>query len=145
MLTKQHFPAKACRTCCVLAILFSCALLPGCRPRVERGRISGKVTYESQPVPEGLVLFSNVEKGIHMTASLKAGGVYEIITAEGKGLPLGTYQVCVCPPLNQPTNDPNARLKTYANIPAKYSRFETSGLTLNVQSGQNTLDVAMTR
>ena len=130
--------------CVVAAMLLglSCA---GCRPRVERGRISGKVTFEGQPVAEGLVLFSNAEKGIHMTASLKADGAYEIITAAGKGLPLGAYQVCVSPPLSVPTNDPQARPKTYANIPPKYSRFETSGLTLNVQSGQNTLDIAMTR
>jgi hypothetical protein len=120
-------------------------VLSGCGPRVERGRIFGKITYQGQPLTEGLILFSDAAHGVNMTADLKPDGTYEITTAEGKGLPLGTYKVCVCPPLVNPTMGPGAppKPKEYPNIPKKYRRYETSGLTLTVQQGKNPFDVEM--
>jgi hypothetical protein len=129
----------------LISLALLCLFLTGCGSRVERGRISGKVTFQQQPVSEGLVLFSDASKGIHMMADLKSDGAYEITTAEGVGLPLGTYRVCVCPPLAVPTTErgPAPELKVHNNIPKRYSHYETSGLTLTVKSGQNLLDIDM--
>ena len=71
----------------------------GCNPDDEiRGRIGGKVTFQGEPVPEGLVLFHCHDTGINMNAKIKPDGTYEVIRAKGAGLPLGDYWVRVCPP-----------------------------------------------
>lgn len=120
-------------------------VLAGCGSNEPRGRINGKVTFQGQAVSEGIVLFSNNEKGIHMTTDLKSDGSYEITTAKGVGLPTGKYQVCVCPPLINGTTGtgPVPKPKPYTNIPLKYRDFKTSGLTLTVNQGDNPFDVAM--
>ena len=127
----------------VLALLG--LVVAGCKPKAERGRIFGKVAFQGQPVAEGLILFSDSSQGVNMTADLKPNGTYEITTAEGVGLPLGTYKVSVCPPLVNPTMGPAAppKPKEYPNIPKKYRRFETSGLTLTIQQGKNPFDIDM--
>ncbi len=121
------------------------ATLVGCGSEEMRGRITGKITFRGQPVSEGMVLLCNNAKGIHMTARLKPDGRYEITTAKGVGLPVGAYQVCVCPPLMEPNNDMHTapKIQQYPNIPKKYRDYKTSDLTLNVQEGENSFDVEM--
>jgi hypothetical protein len=123
--------------------------LSGCGSGEARGRVAGKVTFQGQAVSEGIVVFNNDEKGIHMTAKLESDGSYEIITAKGVGVSVGTYRVCVCPPLpalppmsagNPPTT---TETKQYPNIPQKYRNPATSGLNLTVKQGENPFDIAM--
>ena len=122
------------------------AALFGCGADDEvRGRISGKVTFQGQPVSEGLVLFSSNERGINMNATLKPDGSYEIIMAKGAGLPLGTYKVCVSPPpMFFPIGASSPpKVKEYPNIPKKYRKFLTSGLTVTIEEGDNPFDIDM--
>lgn len=134
-----------CRLFAILPILG--LLLSGCGSGEVRGRVAGKVTFQGQPVSEGIVVFANDQQGVHMTADLKPDGSYQIITAKGAGLPLGTYTISVCPPLPQVTTGvfgkPPAK-KPYPNIPVKYRNPKTSGLTLTVSEGENSFDIAMT-
>ena len=122
------------------------AALFGCGSDDEvRGRIGGKVTFQGQPVSEGLVLFSNNERGINMNAALRPDGSYEIIMAKGAGLPLGTYKVRVCPPsivLPIGASSP-PKIKRYPNIPKKYRKFLTSRLTVTIEEGDNPFDIDM--
>ena len=111
-----------------------------------RGRIAGKVTFQGTPLSEGLVFFSNNDKGIHMSGEVKPDGSYEIITAKGAGLPLGTYQVRVRPPLEPLPAGIGLvapKSKEHPNIPAKYREYETSGLTITVKDGTNQFDIPM--
>lgn len=123
--------------------------LHGCGSGEPKGRVFGKVSFGGQAVSEGLVIFSNGEKGIHMTGTLKSDGSYEILTTKGAGLPVGTYRVCVCPPPEEipPISlDGPAKImppKSYANIPKKYRDAGTSGLSLTIQQGENPFDIAM--
>lgn len=129
----------------VLAAVLAAALA-GCGSDEVRGRIAGRITFQGEPLSEGLVFFSNNENGIHMSGEVKPDGTYDIITAKGAGLPLGVYQVRVRPPL-QPL--PSGIVQTapkpkqYPNIPEKYREYQTSGLTLTVNEGQNQLDIDM--
>jgi hypothetical protein len=121
-------------------------LLYGCSSGEVRGRISGRVTFEGKPVAEGRVVFTNNQKGIHMTAKIKADGRYEVRTAKGAGLPLATYQVFVSPPPTEAvTGVFNQKLpvKECADIPPKYRDAATSGLTLTLTEGENRLDIEM--
>jgi hypothetical protein len=118
----------------------------GCGSGEVRGRIAGKIAFQGKPLSEGLVCFSNIDKGIHMTGDLKPDGTYEIITAKGAGLPLGDYRVRVRPPLEPLPMGAMPKVpkpKKYPNIPQKYREYETSGLTLSVKEGDNPFDVDM--
>jgi hypothetical protein len=141
-----RYPATSDRLLILVVVL--CLGLSGCDRGEVRGRVFGKVTFQGQAVSEGTVVFGNNEKGVHMTARLKPDGSYEIIMAQGVGLPVGKYRVRVCPPmqlapLEPDTASPAAAVKLYANIPEKYRSLETSGLTLTVKEGENPFDIAL--
>ncbi len=129
-----------------LMLLLLALTLVGCGAGEAKGRIAGRVTFQGQPVSEGIVVFRGAEKSVHITAELRSDGSYTVATAKGVGLPPGTYQVCVCPPaIHVPTTVGGAapKIKQYPNIPAKYRDIKTSGLTLTVELGDNPFDIAM--
>lgn len=118
----------------------------GCGRGEVLGKVSGQVKFQGQPVTEGVILFSNAEKGVHITADLNKDGRYVVEMAKGYGLPLGDYQVTISPPLpdTPPVGPiPKVKVKEYPDIPPKYRRAETSGLTMTVRAGENPFDVDM--
>ncbi len=139
-------PGAAGATRCLAGTLLVVACLAGCGSGEKMGRVFGKVTFQNQPVPEGVISFSNAEKGVYMTAKLNPDGTYEVVMAQGRGLPLGTYQVAINPPLVDaplgPALEP-PKLQPYPNIPERYRKPEQSGLTLTVQEGDNPFNVDM--
>jgi len=120
-------------------VLLACAV-PGCRRGEVLGKVSGRVTFRGEPVSEGVIVFANEEKGVWMTAEIGPDGTYEVEMAKGFGLPLGTYQVWITPPLVDhpvgpigtppPENPP-------PNIPPKYYDMDKSILSLTVEAGEN--------
>lgn len=117
----------------------------GCQRGEVLGKVSGTVTLDAKPVSDGLVIFSNPAKGVYITATLDAEGKYAVQTANGFGLPLGDYQIAVSPPLPQPAmpGAPKASPPPPSSIPARYLRYETSGLAMTVSEGENRQDIAM--
>lgn len=113
----------------VLILLSGCGG-DGAPPRYP---VSGKVTYQGQPVPEGIVNFIKVGGGPE-AATLNADGLFDFKTIEG--LPAGDYLVFIIPPETQitpPTPDrPNAPAKQFPNIPKKYRLAASSELTATV-------------
>ncbi len=138
---------RRCAYALPVALVLLGLCLTGCGgPREILGKVSGKVTFQGEPVSEGLVIFSNTDKGVYMTAKLGPDGSYAVKMAEGSGLPLGTYQVSITPPLVEVPLGPMLtppKPRAFPNIPPKYRRNETSGLTLTVEQGDNTFDVDM--
>jgi hypothetical protein len=123
--------------------------LSGCGPSGKKvWPVSGKVTYQGKPVAAGTIRFQKLD--VDMTAGLRPDGGYEVIMAEGRGLPEGDYQVAVIPlsaipgspipmgPIKAPLPKPVCR-----DIPQKYRDPSTSGLTLTVKPGNNPFDVDM--
>ncbi len=108
-------------------LLLLCSVLSGCGSEEIRGRIVGTVTLQGEPVSEGIVLFTDETQGVYMTARLQPDGSYEVVTADGAGLRLGTYRVSVGPPPPEPLmpgkyGEPEP-IKT--NIPQKYRDHKT--------------------
>ncbi len=70
---------------------------------------------------------------------------YEVIMAKAAGLPLGSYKVCVSPPLV--LHPIGAKVlpkpKQYPNIPVKYRNYTTSGLTVTIIDGDNLFYIDM--
>lgn len=137
-----------CRSSRIGVVVLLLAVLPaGCRRGEVLGRVYGKVTFQGKPVTEGVVLFDNWEKGVHMTAELDGQGAYEVEMAKGFGLPLGQYEVSVNPPLaDTPPVGPiltPPKFREFPNIPKKYRDPKTSGLVLTVKEGDNPFDIDM--
>lgn len=118
--------------------------LAGCQRREELGHVTGKVTFKGQPVTPGNVIFANKEKGVYMTAPLDAQGAFEVIMAQGAGLPLGNYALGVSPPpmdhpLGPIAEPPEADKRK--DIPRRYRDPATSGLAHEVKSGENVIEL----
>jgi len=131
----------------LLAVLASAlVVLPGCGSSEAIGKLSGRVTFQGQPVPEGLIVFSNPGQGAHIAVELRAGGDYVVKRFGAEGVPLGTYQVWITPPRVDapmgPAREP-PRIREYQNIPKKYHDPTTSGLKLTVEEGENLFYVNM--
>jgi hypothetical protein len=108
--------------------------------------MSGAVTYEGQPIPEGLVVVSNSQAGVYLTAKVKNGS-YEIKTAKG-GIPPGEYRVAITPPLVDHPVGPileRPKLAKYAQIPNRYRDESTSNFTAQLKEGENVVDFNMTK
>ncbi len=115
---------------CLLALLAG-----GCGGEAV-GTISGTVTFEGQPLPEGLVSFVT-DKGQVVTGRVHEGA-YVV-----KGVPVGPAKVTV-----RQIEDPFARRPPSSQvneIPLRYRSADDSGLTHTVVSGSQTRDLELIR
>lgn len=134
-------------TLVVCLLLFGLPLLGGCgAPAEPLGPAEGRVLFEGEPVTEGMVVMVNRDKGVHMTAPLGEDGRFEFQRADGVGLPLGTYQVAVMPPIPDLPEGAvaTAATKEHPNIPVKYRSHGTSGLTATVSEESPEIVIEMT-
>lgn len=142
---RSLWPAMFCAVSLAALLLAACG---GCYSGEELGRVTGRVTFQGQPVTKGIVVFVHQErKGIGMTAPLREDGTFEVEMANGFGLPLGKYAVAISPPyqdhpIGAITEAPKA--DEHANIPQRYREPTTSPVVLEVKSGANVCDVEMT-
>lgn len=135
-----------------LSFLILAVALIGCSGGEVLGPVSGVVTLEGKPVPRATVIFDNDQLGVHMMAEADEQGRYTVRMAKGEGLPIGEYEVRVCPPIQDhplgpikapPPGDHN---DPYLNtIPKRYRDRKTSDLKLKVTADSNNLDVDMKR
>jgi hypothetical protein len=99
--------------------------------KLGRYRVSGKVTFQSEPVERGEITFEDPNAGQVNSSALQSGGGFSL------QLPGGDFKISVAPPLVEtkgtgdtpPDMVPDPAVK---NIPKKYWRQETSGLSAQV-------------
>jgi hypothetical protein len=107
----------------------------------EMASVSGKVTYNGNPVPKGTITFQAVDsKGRNATGAIQPDGSYTLQTEQpADGAQLGEYRVAISARDDvvldylPPKPIPPKRL-----APEKYENPQTSGLTASVKSGRNT-------
>jgi hypothetical protein len=120
--------------------LFLVATLAGCGgPKV--GQVSGTVTYQNKPLPNGTVTFlgpdnkgdsANIDNGSYTASKVPVGSCkVTVSTSASSGAPKPVAVPGVPPP-------PEA-----VPIPGKYSKPESSGLTLEVKTGGQTFDIPL--
>jgi hypothetical protein len=103
----------------------------GCRQGPSLVAIKGTVTFQGQPVTEGLIQFNDDKTGHGAEATLQPDGTYDAT------LPPGDYAVVVLPPIlatDGKTGPVDMKFKKVRNIPAKYHSTSTSGLTAVVRT-----------
>ncbi|NLX94909.1 MAG: hypothetical protein GXY83_01905 [Rhodopirellula sp.] len=81
--------------------------------------------------------------GSGASGDILADGTYAI----SDPLKTGKYAVSVFPPPEPPPQDevPVSSDKVYDNIPEKYRDPQKSGLVVDINEGENTLDINMTK
>ena len=129
-------PCFICGLCLLLA-----PLVTGCggNSGPARYKITGKVTYQGQPVEKGEITFEDPTAGQVNNATLGSGGSYST------ELPAGDYRVSVAPLLVElkstadtpPDMVPDPTVK---NIPKRYWRQESSALSAPIAKDKRTFD-----
>ncbi len=134
-----------------LAIL----VLGGCGPQGPDlgpfGPVSGKVTYQGKPVAKGMITFSSPQSGQSATANLNSDGTYVMELNDRNGLPVGTYKICIRPPLTAKNETDPSKMRrnnlydpeVSKDIPMKYRYESTSGLEETVVESENKFDFDM--
>jgi hypothetical protein len=123
------------------AALFVALAVTGCRPSGPPvGRVSGKVTFQGQPVTDGRISFFSEKTAYAAEATLGIDGGYRIETEEG-GLPVGEYIISIHPPMELGPPDPRTPQtyveKDVANIPKKYRERSKPLLAATIVEGKN--------
>jgi hypothetical protein len=104
-----------------------------------RYQISGKVTFQGQPVEKGEITFANDAAGQVNSSPLGSGGSYSM------ELPAGDYRVYIAPPLVEGKGTPDSPPdmlpdSSVKNIPKKFWVQETSGLKATVDKDKREFD-----
>ena len=127
-----------------MAFALVAAALGGCwRSSIPMGRVSGHVTVEGQPATGGVVYFVP-ERGPSAAGRIDARGAYSLRSrVEGDGVVVGRQRVYFGPAVAPP--DPSKPMVFVPPAPPtfpplQYLSPETSGLTVEVRDGSNTLD-----
>src|SRR5437667_4315762 len=114
MANKNHCFRSRYACFLVSVMIFGC----GTGDKIPRYRVSGKVTYQGQPVEEGTITFEDPTAGQVNSSTLSPSGAYSL------ELRAGPYKVSVAPPLveTKGTGDspPDMVPKKVSNIPKKY-------------------------
>ncbi len=119
-----------------LGIASLLAALVGCGGKGPVAKVSGKGAVGGQPVTGAMINFISAETGVAASDDLDAGGAYDIQA----GLRPGTYKVCVVPSASadQPPMPGKPPPKpSESKVPPKYRSDATSGLTAELQEGDN--------
>jgi len=128
-----------------VAVLALVAGAPGCgESGPPMGRVSGKVTYNGQPVPKGTISFQSASpEGRNATGEIGPDGSYTIQTeTPGDGAIVGDYKVAITALEDNVVLDyiPKKKPEPKRLVPEKYENPATSGLTAKVESGSNAID-----
>ena len=139
----------------IWVIVFTMPIFLGCGPsRPETATVTGKITFQGKPVPEGTIIFYP-ENGRSASGRIQADGTYTLTTFEkGDGAILGNHTVTIeavrFPQGAQPksleeeiamgkkTKSQNTNPVWF--VPQQYADQTTSNLTAKVTSGSNTID-----
>jgi hypothetical protein len=134
----RHFFRLAMLACFAAGL----AAVAGCGDSSNRsplGKIVGTVKYRGKPVSGTLIFETSGARSAY--GKIVDGRITEVTTyADGDGAPLGLARIAVfvAPPEN-PAGTAQEQDVFRSMIPAKYNDPATSGLTLQVVAGENTL------
>lgn len=123
------------------------AALPGCEgSSMKTAPVTGRITFNGKPVPQGVVLFVPLSPGPTATGEIHTDGTYSLTTfRNGDGAVLGTHKVVVDAKEDFPPGPISPRSPTpFAVVPDKYLSHATTDLTADVQHGENSLDFNLT-
>jgi hypothetical protein len=120
----------------------------------DSGTVTGIATLDGKPVAKGCtVSCQHVKSSLPAVGTINENGAFTLKMGGTSQLSTGEFKVVVSAPRNEMNNDQIMKLKAEGKsppsddefVPAKYRSYDTSGLQLTVQPGQNKFDIQMTR
>lgn len=106
------------------------------------GAVSGKVTYQGQPLTSGLVIFVAKDGKVSQPAGIEIDGSYL-----ADHVPVGQVAVCVeTHPVSGGDGGPAGKDQPrpkYVPLPDKYKDAKQSGLSLEVKPGRNAYNIEL--
>ena len=115
------------------------------------GTVTGKVTLDGKPAPQGCAVTFLSEAGHTGSAKVGADGSYTVMNVDKPEMPVGKYKVAVAQPASEMSGADydkymsaggGGEAKTEkATIPAKFQNTETSELSFDVKEGPNTINI----
>jgi hypothetical protein len=142
-----------------LIVVAGCGGAPTDNFKGARGTVTGEITFEGTPIPEGSqVLFMATEGGYMASGTVNSSGVYSLTCNGSSKLPAVKYLVQLAPPVKKPAmpEDPtkmaqagSAKKKavkgeTTGPFPGRYSSTSSSQLDFTVEEGTNVADFELT-
>lgn len=130
-------------------------LLCGCSSggyRGPTGTVSGKVTLDGQPVPQGCVVSFLSPAGHVSSGVVGADGKFQLGTKENPNVPVATYNVTVSTPAEKMSQadydkymsgEGGAKPAAASAIPEQFTNPTTSGVSKEVKPGPNTIDIEL--
>jgi len=124
--------------------LLGLALIAGCGKGLGAVPIEGKVTYQGQPLTDGMVLYTPVDpKGRLARGALKPDGTFTLSTNAEDGAMPGKYKIVIEALVphpgepgrgDTPSDAPPPQIERPSRIPEKYTRAEETPLQDTVDS-----------
>lgn len=134
-------------SCCYPSFgIFLFAIFCGCGGpayQLDTAPVSGRVTLDGEPLTEGVIQVLP-KKGRMARALIQPDGTFELSTyGDGDGVQVGTYPATVSNILRD--GMPKQSTTPTVQIPKRYARPATSGLTIDVKAGEsNQVELALT-
>ncbi len=137
--------APSVRPAAALALLSLIALAGCANGRVKTYPVTGQVLYNGQPLKGVDVAFHPTDPkndvGYPPHATTDADGKFTLTTfLKNDGAPAGEFRVAVAFAVEAVEEGSDQSKKLSFQVPTKYQRAETSGLTVTVKPEPNTLD-----
>jgi hypothetical protein len=116
------------------------------------GIVTGKVTLDGNPVPQGCAVSFVSSDGFTASAKVGADGAYTLLNVDKPEIPVASYKVSVAQPAAEVSGADYDKYMTEGGgeakpepeaIPAKYQTTETSGLSADVKEGPNTINLEL--
>ena len=131
----RKFSHVDCFRCCCVASIIVCAFAcAGCGSKSPIARVRGKVELDGRPLATGAVV-TLPKRGRGAQGAVR-DGEFELGTfGKNDGALVGTHQVAVIAYDKSQARGPEAKMGKLL-VPARYTNPETSGLSIDVKSGE---------
>jgi hypothetical protein len=150
-MSRPVFAARVARYLMACGMLGLCLCI-GCAKSVPSGTVTGTVTLEGKPVPEGCTVTFLSDK-YTAVGKVGAGGAYTLLDAGKPKIPAATYKVGVMPSDQRMSDAEYEKMMAAGSagnmppppavIPDKFQNPATSGLSFTVKEGPNTIDIEL--
>lgn len=106
--------------------------------------VDGTVTLDGEPISKGSVSFVPSSGGQQAFGVVESDGSYSLSTNSSSGLELGNYQVRVVAREMIKSDEGFAPMQGDYIVPKRYANHATSGLSFEIKSGRNKIDLELT-
>jgi hypothetical protein len=115
----------------------------GCQQKSNVATVRGKVLLDGKPLAQGMIAtMPNAGRGAN--AKIKSDGTFELRTfSQNDGATIGVHKIAVVAhdaPANTGPESGSGKLL----VPKRYTSPETSGLTIDVKPGDNSVELKLT-